>query len=49
MSYPEMSRRNVTFRCSRRQRHKLPVSFRIVSKPIFGGLHHDYRLEKEAA
>src|SRR5580658_1140453 len=115
MSYPEMSRRNVTFRCSRRQaptlsasvligtirrecldfmvpmnerhlrstvrefvsfynrgrphsslgpgipepiqasvsgaahRHKLPVGYRISSKSILGGLHHDYRQEKEAA
>ena len=30
-------------------RHKMPVGHRIVSKAFFGGLHHDYRLEKEAA
>lgn len=30
-------------------RHKLPVGHRIVSKAFLGGLHHDYRLEKEAA
>jgi putative transposase len=30
-------------------RHKLPVGYRIVSKPILDGLHHDYRLEREAA
>jgi hypothetical protein len=30
-------------------RHKLAVGHRIVSKAFLGGLHHDYRLEKEAA
>jgi len=30
-------------------RHKLPVGYRLVSKAILGGLHHEYGLEKEAA
>lgn len=31
------------------RRHTLPVGLRISSKSILGGLHHDYRLGKEAA
>jgi hypothetical protein len=30
-------------------RHALPVGFRVASKPILGGLHQEYRLEKRAA
>ena len=30
-------------------RHKLPVGFRIAKKSVLGGLHHEYRLVKEAA
>jgi transposase InsO family protein len=30
-------------------RHKLPADFRIAKKSVLGGLHHEYRLVKEAA
>ena len=30
-------------------RHRLPEGYRIRSKPVVGGLHHEYSLEKEAA
>ena len=30
-------------------RHKLPTAHRVISKPILGGLHHEYSLETEAA
>jgi putative transposase len=34
---------------ARVHRHKLPAGFRIASKPVLSGLHHEYSLEKEAA
>lgn len=30
-------------------RHKLPSGYRVTSKPVLAGLHHEYGLEKEAA
>ena len=30
-------------------RHKLPIGFAVKSKRVLGGLHHEYRLEKDAA
>jgi hypothetical protein len=30
-------------------RHRLPTSLRVAARSILGGLHHDYRLEQQAA
>jgi putative transposase len=29
-------------------RHRLPDNVRVLSKPILGGLHHEYRLDQAA-
>jgi putative transposase len=31
------------------RKHKLPAGYRVTSTLVLGGLHHEYRLEKEAA
>jgi putative transposase len=30
-------------------RHQLPIGYRVVKRPVLGGLHHEYGLAKEAA
>jgi hypothetical protein len=30
-------------------RHQLPAGYRLVKDSVLGGLHHEYRLVKEAA
>jgi putative transposase len=32
-----------------KQRHQIPAGYRVRAKPVLGGLHHKYRLEKIAA
>src|SRR5215831_8985985 len=34
---------------SNEHRHSLPIGYRVVKRSVLGGLHHEYRLVKEAA
>jgi hypothetical protein len=34
---------------SNKDRHSLPVRYRIAKRSVLGGLHHEYGLVKEAA
>jgi len=40
---------SIAVQTSGAQRHSIPRDCRIVAKPILGGLHREYRLEKRAA
>src|SRR5499433_2564545 len=43
---PEPNQREVP---SSDHRHKMPSGYRVVKTSVLGGLHHEYRLVKEAA
>jgi transposase InsO family protein len=44
--FPEPNQENVP---ASDHRHKPPAGCRVVKRAVLGGLHHEYRLEKEAA
>jgi len=44
--FPEPAQDNVP---DSGHRHKLPAGYRVVKDSVLGGLHHEYRLVKEAA
>lgn len=46
---PGIPERPVEHRISQSTGHRLPNGYRVAARPILGGLHHEYRLEQQAA
>jgi len=46
---PGIREPNAEFRIAATSRHQIPRNHRIAARPILGGLHHEYRIERIAA